>query len=47
MDSRISKRFALPLLKGIWIFSLILWAYIIVDFLVFPQYQYSPITICV
>ncbi len=29
----------ISLLKGIWIYSLITWAYIVADMFVFPQYQ--------
>ena len=45
MYSRVGKRFAVALLKGTWIFSLILWAYIVADLFVFPSAQFGPISI--
>ena len=34
----------ISLLKGIWIYALILWGYIVVDMFVFPPYQYLGIS---
>ncbi len=38
------KKLAVPLLKALWIYTLILWMYIVADMFVFPQYQYDPIS---
>ena len=38
------KRLAIPFLKGIWIYTLILWIYIVGDMFAFPQYQYGAIS---
>ena len=38
------KKLVVPFLKGLWIYSLILWTYIVADMFVFPQYQYSAIS---
>jgi hypothetical protein len=32
------------LLLGIWIYSLILWVYVVADSWLFPPYQYLPIS---
>jgi hypothetical protein len=34
------RKFRVALLLGIWIYSLVLWAYIVVDSFLFPAYQY-------
>ena len=47
MDSSSVKKFVISLLKGLWIYCLILWAYIVADMFVFPQFQFGPITIYV
>jgi hypothetical protein len=39
-----NRKLAIPLLKGIWIYSLLLWGYIVADMFVFPQYQFSSIS---
>jgi hypothetical protein len=38
------KGFVLPFLKGLWIYTLILWGYIVADMFVFPQYQFDAIS---
>jgi len=48
MDSSGGRnRFVLPLLKGLWIYSLILWAYIAVDRFIFPQFQFDNLSLYV
>jgi len=34
----------ISLLKGIWIYSLILWAYVVLDMFLFPSYQLMGIS---
>ena len=31
-------------MKGVWIYTLLLWVYIVADMFVFPQYQFSGIS---
>ena len=38
------KGFVLPFLKGLWIYTLILWIYIVADMFMFPQYQFDAIS---
>lgn len=38
------RKKALALLLGVWIYSLIAWAYIVIDSFIFPPYQYLPIS---
>jgi hypothetical protein len=38
------RKFRIALLLGIWIYTLVLWAYIVVDSFLFPAYQYLPIS---
>jgi hypothetical protein len=33
------------LLKGLWIYSLIVWLFVVASFFIFPQYQYDQISI--
>src|SRR5579872_4007558 len=40
----LARKLLVPFLKGLWIYSLILWVYIVADMFVFPQYQYSAIS---
>jgi hypothetical protein len=40
----LARKLLVPFLKGLWIYTLILWAYIVADMFVFPQYQYSAIS---
>ena len=44
MSQLMRKKFILPFLKGVWIYTLILWVYIVADMFVFPQYQYDAIS---
>lgn len=44
MILRNTRKLAESFLKGLTIYTLILWAYIVADMFVFPQYQYSPIS---
>ena len=39
-----NRKFVLSLLKGLWIYTLMLWIYVIADMFVFPQYQYAAIS---
>ena len=39
-----NKRLVVSFLKGLWIYTLILWVYIVADMFAFPQYQYSAIS---
>jgi hypothetical protein len=39
-----TRKLALPFLKGVWIYCLILWSYIVADMFVFPQYQFGGIS---
>jgi len=39
-----NKKLIAPFLKGIWIYTLILWVYIVADMFAFPQYQYGAIS---
>ncbi|MDG6994434.1 MAG: hypothetical protein JRN52_00810 [Nitrososphaerota archaeon] len=34
----------ISLLKGIWIYALIIWAYIVLDTFLFPEYQFLGIS---
>lgn len=38
------RKLAIAFFKGVWIYSLILWGYIVADLFAFPQYQYSAIS---
>lgn len=38
------RKLVIPVTKGVWIYSFILWAYIVADMFVFPQYQFSGIS---
>jgi hypothetical protein len=38
------RRFRAALFLGVWIYSLILWAYVVVDSFLFPPYQYLAIS---
>ncbi|HUK75718.1 MAG TPA: hypothetical protein VLU99_07985 [Nitrososphaerales archaeon] len=38
------RRRTLAILLGAWIYSLIAWAYIVIDSFLFPPYQYLPIS---
>jgi hypothetical protein len=38
------RQLGVPFAKGVWIYCLILWAYIVGDMFVFPQYQFSGIS---
>ncbi|MGH2639095.1 MAG: hypothetical protein ACRDF4_07435 [Rhabdochlamydiaceae bacterium] len=42
--SRSMLELKISLLKGIWIYTLILWAYIVLDMFLFPAYQYLGIS---
>jgi hypothetical protein len=37
-------KFASALLLGLWIYCLILWAYIVIDSFLFPPFQYMSIS---
>jgi len=39
-----AKQFRVSLLKGIWIYGLILWVYVAVDAFLFPEYQFLGIS---
>jgi hypothetical protein len=43
MEPAQRKKFS-ALMLGVWIYSLILWAYIVIDSFLFPPYQYLPIS---
>ena len=47
MDLINGKKLSLSLLKGSWIYFLILWVYIVADMFVFPQYQFGSISLYV
>jgi hypothetical protein len=38
---------ALALTEGLWMYCLILWAYIVIDSFLFPPYQYMSISVYV
>jgi hypothetical protein len=38
------RKFALSFLKGLWIYTLMLWIYNVADMFPFPQYQYAAIS---
>jgi hypothetical protein len=40
----VRRKKVIALLLGIWIYSLILWGYIVVDSFLFPVYQTLPIS---
>ena len=40
----VMNRLVLPFLKGLWIYTLILWIYIVADMFMFPQYQLDAIS---
>jgi len=44
MIPRNKRKFAESFLKGLTFYALFLWAYIVADMFVFPQYQYSGIS---
>jgi hypothetical protein len=39
-----NKKLVLSSLKGVWIYTLMLWIYIVADMFAFPEYQYSAIS---
>jgi hypothetical protein len=43
-SNRQSRALTLAILKGAWIYLLILWAYIVIDMFLFPEYQYLGIS---
>ncbi len=40
----VNRKLTISFLKGLWIYTLLLWAYIVADMFVFPQYQFAPIS---
>jgi len=44
MERPNKSRFLVSLLKGVWIYSLIIWVYIVADMFLFPKYQFDPIS---
>ena len=38
------RKFRTALFQGVWIYSLILWAYVVIDSFLFPPYQYLAIS---
>jgi hypothetical protein len=45
MHSDRRSRLFLSIFKGIWIYSLLLWAYTVASTFVFPQYQFDQISV--
>ncbi|MCL4519339.1 MAG: hypothetical protein M1587_09095 [Thaumarchaeota archaeon] len=43
-SERNDKQLKISLLKGIWIYSLIVWVYVVFDMFRFPAYQYLGIS---
>lgn len=43
-SKRNDRLFKISLLKGIWIYTLILWAYVVLDTFLFPIYQFQGIS---
>lgn len=39
------RTFLIALFKGIWIYSLVVWLFVVASFFIFPQYQYDQISI--
>ncbi len=45
MQSMRAKRLAAAFFEGLWIYSLILWAWIAVNYYIYPEFQTGPLTL--